>query len=99
MNDGHDETELLIRAGALEQSSSHPLAQAILAEISKRGLALPLPEHLRSFKARGHDTIDGKAYWLVSHRYLEERGQETPEVHNRLEALQNAGRSIVRGRQ
>jgi Cd2+/Zn2+-exporting ATPase len=25
---GHDETELLIRAGALEQSSSHPLAQA-----------------------------------------------------------------------
>jgi Cd2+/Zn2+-exporting ATPase len=93
---GHDETELLIRAGALEQSSSHPLAQAILAEISKRGLALPLPEQFEIIQGKGaRGTIDGKAYWLGSHRYLEERGQETPEVHNRLEALQNAGRSIV----
>lgn len=34
-------------------------------------------------------------YWLGSHRYLEERGQETPDVHEQLEALQAAGRSIV----
>jgi Cd2+/Zn2+-exporting ATPase len=93
---GHDATELLTRAGALEQSSSHPLAQAILAEVSKRGLKLPLPEQFEIIQGKGaRGTIDGKSYWLGSHRYLEERGQETPEVHDQLEALQNAGRSIV----
>ena len=32
---------------------------------------------------------------LLSHRYLEERGQETPEVHQQLETLQDAGHSVV----
>ena len=29
---GHDETELLMRAGALELNSNHPLARAIVEE-------------------------------------------------------------------
>ncbi|MEQ1824671.1 MAG: heavy metal translocating P-type ATPase [Pirellula sp.] len=93
---GHDETELLTRAGALEQSSSHPLAQAILDEVKKRGLTLPSSEKFEIIQGKGaRGTIGGKLYWLGSHRYLEERGQETPEVHEQLEVLQNAGRSIV----
>ena len=31
--------------------------------------------------------IDGVPYWLGSHRYLEERRQETPAVHAELERL------------
>ncbi len=93
---GHDEMELLIRAGALEQSSSHPLAQAIVSEVAKRGLKLPNAEQFEIIQGKGaRGTIDGKFYWLGSHRYLEERGQETPEVHEQLESLQSAGRSIV----
>ena len=93
---GHDEKELLIRAGALEQSSTHPLAQAIVSEVAKRGLKLPIAEQFEIIQGKGaRGTIDGKLYWLGSHRYLEERGQETPEVHDQLEALQLAGRSIV----
>src|SRR5262249_42941016 len=37
----------------------------------------------------------GEPYWLGSHRYLEERGQETPDVHERLEALAEAGHTVV----
>ena len=37
----------------------------------------------------------GGAHWVGSHRYLEERKQETPEVHERLEALAKSGRSVV----
>ena len=93
---GHDEMELLIRAGALEQSSTHPLAQAIVSEVAKRGLKLPVAEQFEIIQGKGaRGTIDGKLYWLGSHRYLEERGQETPEVHEQLESLQSAGRSIV----
>jgi Cd2+/Zn2+-exporting ATPase len=35
------------------------------------------------------------AFWLGSHRFLEERGQETPEVHERLEAMARSGQTIV----
>ena len=34
-------------------------------------------------------------YWLGSHRYLEEKGQETPEVHAQLEAMSEGGKSVV----
>lgn len=93
---GHNEEVLLLRAGALEQSSTHPLALAIVAEVSSRGYKLPVAEQFEIIQGKGaKGTIDGKMYWLGSHRYLEERGQETPEVHEQLEALQAAGRSIV----
>ena len=93
---GHDEEELLLRAGALEQSSTHPLALAIVAEVNSRGYKLPVAEQFEIIQGKGaKGTIDSKMYWLGSHRYLEERGQETPDVHEQLEALQAAGRSIV----
>ncbi|MDX1929260.1 MAG: heavy metal translocating P-type ATPase [Pirellulaceae bacterium] len=93
---GHNEEELLMRAGTLEQSSTHPLAKAIVSEATKRGFKLPTAEQFEIIQGKGaRGTMDGKQYWLGSHRYLEERGQETPEVHNQLEALQKAGRSIV----
>jgi Cd2+/Zn2+-exporting ATPase len=93
---GHDEQELLHRAGGLERGSTHPLAQAIVAEALKRKADLPDVDQFEIIQGKGaRGVIDGKLYWLGSHRYLEERGQETPEVHQQLEALQLEGRSIV----
>ena len=93
---GHDEQELLHRAGGLERGSTHPLAQAIVAEALKRKADLPDVDQFEIIQGKGaRGVIDDKLYWLGSHRYLEERGQETPEVHQQLEALQLEGRSIV----
>jgi len=39
--------------------------------------------------------IGGRPFWIGSHRYLEERKQETPEIHQRLEAMSAAGRTVV----
>ena len=39
--------------------------------------------------------MGGTEFWVGSHRYLEERGQETAEVHERLEAMARAGRTVV----
>ncbi len=50
--EGRSEHELLALAGAVEQGSGHPLAKAILAEASQRGLSLPL--------ARGFSAVPGK---------------------------------------
>lgn len=94
--DGHDETELLTRAGALELNSNHPLARAIVEETKQRGMTIPAAERFATIQGKGASgVINGKPYWLGSHLYLEDRGQETPEVHNQLEAMQGAGRTVV----
>ncbi len=93
---GHDDTELLTRAGALEAHSNHPLARAIISEIENRGLSLPEADQFEITPGKGATgRINGKTYWLGSHRYLEERRQETPEVHEQLERMQEAGRTVV----
>lgn len=93
---GHDEIELLTRAGALELNSNHPLARAIVEETNRRGLSIPPAEQFETIQGKGAaGVIAGKPYWLGSHRYLEERGQETSEVHEQLEEMQGAGRTVV----
>jgi Cd2+/Zn2+-exporting ATPase len=39
--------------------------------------------------------IDGKEFWVGSHRYLEERSQEKVEVHQLIERLSGYGSSVV----
>jgi Cd2+/Zn2+-exporting ATPase len=43
--------------------------------------------------ARG--TVDGRDYWLGSHRYLEERAQESPDLHAALEERSALGQTVV----
>ncbi|MDM4015095.1 heavy metal translocating P-type ATPase [Roseiconus lacunae] len=93
---GHDEAELLTRAGALELNSNHPLAKAIVEETRSRGMTIPPADNFVTIQGKGASgVIQGKPFWLGSHRYLEQRGQETPEVHQQLESMQEAGRTVV----
>lgn len=93
---GHDDEELLTRAGALELNSNHPLARAIVEETQRRGMTLPTAEQFEILQGKGASgSINGKTYWLGSHRYLEQREQETQLVHEQLEAMQEAGRTVV----
>lgn len=93
---GHTERELLAIAAGLETHSDHPLARAILARAEGDGVT---PATVRDFvvvPGKGATgTIDGIPYWLGSHRYLEEREQETPAVHEELERLSRTGHSTV----
>ena len=93
---GHSEEELLRAAGALEAHSDHPLARAVMRHLESRGVSAPAAEDVQAVQGRGvTGRIDGKPYWLGSHRYLEELGQETGEVHQRIEQLSSAGQTIV----
>jgi len=92
----HDERELLERAAALEARSDHPIARAILDHARRRGVQPAPADEFRIIPGKGASgRIDDQSFWLGSHRFLEERGQETPEVHDRLEAMTAAGRSAV----
>jgi len=93
---GHDERELLERLAALEARSEHPLAAAIRDYAAANGVAAPPAEDFRAFEGKGAaGSVGGRAFWVGSHRYLEERGQETPEVHQRLVAMSRAGQTAI----
>jgi Cd2+/Zn2+-exporting ATPase len=93
---GHSEDELVARAAALESRSDHPLARAVVECARSRGISPPPVDEFRIIQGKGATgLVAGRRYWLGSHRYLEERGQETPAVHLELERLSQAGHSVV----
>ncbi|MDO8724089.1 MAG: heavy metal translocating P-type ATPase, partial [Syntrophales bacterium] len=68
---GHTEGELLDRAAALELHSRHPLARAIVSKAKQSERTLIPAEDYREFKGQGaQGTIDGRTFWIGSHRML-----------------------------
>ncbi len=93
---GHTEGELLERAAALEARSTHPLAQAILDYAGQIDVDARPAEGAQVLPGKGVTGLfRGEEFWLGSHRYLLERGQETPEISERAEALEREGRTVV----
>jgi Cd2+/Zn2+-exporting ATPase len=93
---GHSESEVLARAAAMEIHSDHPLARAIVAAARERGIPFEPAESFEILKGKGaHARLGAQDYWLGSHRYLEERGQETAEIHERVETMSGEGCSVV----
>ncbi len=93
---GHTEDELLARAAAMEARSEHPLARAIIAHATARDIFPEAAADYEAIKGKGATAaIGGRTFWIGSHRLLEEREQETPEVHDRLEEMAAAGASVV----
>ncbi|MEY4010402.1 MAG: putative cadmium-transporting ATPase, partial [Actinomycetota bacterium] len=94
--DGHTDNELLARAAALESRSTHPLARAILAHAERRGVVVEPADGVALIAGRGATgRVGGREFWVGSHAYLEEKGQETAEVHQLLEELGAQGGSVV----
>lgn len=93
---GQTKEELLGVAAALEAHTTHPLAHAILQEADRLKIASTPAVEVQEIKGKGlQGVVNGTRYWLGSHRYLEERGSETPEVHARLDTMASAGQSII----
>ncbi len=92
----HTSDKLLEIAAAIEFKSEHPIARAILQHSQGLGVSLPPCSDVQIVPGKGTTgEVDGKRYWLGSHRWLEEKGQETPEIHQALAERSDAGRSVV----
>jgi Cd2+/Zn2+-exporting ATPase len=93
---GHNEAEVLSIAAAVESRSEHPLARAIVRAAEARGIRASAAADFQAIKGKGATAkIDGNPVWLGSHRLLEERGEETAEMHDRLERMERDGSSVV----
>ena len=93
---GVSERELLEIAASMESQSDHPLARAIMEFSRDKGILPGSISGATAIQGKGATgNIGGRTYWLGSHRFLEERGQETPEIHDRLQELAGSGHSVV----
>lgn len=93
---GHTHLDLLGRVAGMEAQSEHPLARAIIRYAAAHNIQ-PIPvDGFRIVQGKGATArIDGTEYWVGSHRYLDERQQETAEIHDQLERMASDGRSVV----
>jgi Zn2+/Cd2+-exporting ATPase len=92
----HTEPELMARAAALEARSTHPLARAIRRRAERLHVAPAPATDVQVLRGRGLTGVfDGEQFWLGSHRYVVERGQDTPELTRQAEALEAGGKTVV----
>jgi Cd2+/Zn2+-exporting ATPase len=91
---GHTAAETLSRAATLEAMSGHPLAEAILRKAGKN--AKKSLTGFRALEGKGAEgLIDGRVFWIGSHRMIHERGGETEELHRAAMELEGRGHSIL----
>lgn len=74
-NDGIDETTLLSRLAALENNSTHPLAQAIITEAQAKDIEVVAAEKSQNIPGVGiSGNVDGTDYTIVNGNYLTKQG-------------------------
>jgi len=99
--DGRSETELIALAAAVERSSTHPFARALLGEAQARSIAPSLLTRMgvadvRSEAGRGlRARVDGQAVLLGSRRLYADSPLITPEVEEWIARLEAAGKSTM----
>ncbi len=88
--------DVLRAAASVESRSEHPIGRAILRHAVEQGLPPDAAESFTALEGRGAEARIGPQSVLVgNHRLFEERGLCTPEIHERLDSLAEAGLTSV----
>jgi Cd2+/Zn2+-exporting ATPase len=93
----YDESRFFEAAGSMESASSHPLAKAVLKEISRLGISFEEAEEVKVISGRGIEaTYKGMKYWLGNEQSL----QHLPfilsdKTRSSMNELKKAGLTIV----
>ena len=87
--------ELLRLAAALQATSDHPLAHAVVEQARARQLDLPRVLDARALPGRGVQAqLDGRLLLLGSSRLMSERGAQALGLHAAAQRHEGAGRSV-----
>nr|WP_238148249.1 heavy metal translocating P-type ATPase [Rothia halotolerans] len=94
---GVDRAELLRFAGALENASEHPIAQAIAAGAVEEGGALPTPEDFANVEGKGvQGVVEGTSVVVGRETLLADWSQRlSPEVAEAKGAAEREGKTVV----
>ena len=90
------DNRMLALAAAAEETSSHPLANAILNEIKNRGLKIPKHKESVIKVARGIETFVNKDIIRVgSQKYMEENDISLKMAGDIVKGMQNRGEIVI----
>jgi Cu+-exporting ATPase len=93
---GFSEQDVLRLAASIDQGSEHPLAQAIVAEARKRGLALEKPETFESSSGIGvRGIVSGRRIALGNTALMDEEKIDWRALSDQAEALRREGASVM----
>lgn len=95
---GTSPEELLRVAGAVEQQSNHPLAQAVVRAAQAEGLSLPAANGLENIPGRGvQSEVEGQPVLIGSLKLFEETAGHGVDaaVRQTVEKLENEGKSTM----
>jgi cation-transporting P-type ATPase C len=88
--------ELLQLAAAAEESSTHPLAVAVVDKVRRSGLPVPAHTNTHVITARGVETqVADRQIRVGSRRFMEERGLDVRPMVESVQRLARSGESIV----
>jgi Cu+-exporting ATPase len=93
---GTDEPTLLRLAASLERASEHPLAAAIVAGATDRGVSLADVDGFESVTGKGvRGNVDGRSVSLGNRAMLEADGVDVSALLERAEALRGDGQTVM----
>jgi len=94
--EGVEESRVLAIAAALEKSSEHPLARAILKRAQERGIAWPAAENFEALSGLGARAVVAGSPCLIGNRALvNQEGIDVSRLQKNAAALAAAGKTAV----
>jgi Cu+-exporting ATPase len=94
--EGFKEEDILVSAASLEKSSEHPLAEAIVRGVQKKGLKIPDATKFDSVTGMGIVGVVNKRKVLVGNKkLLESHGVESNQLSNLAQTAQREGKGAM----
>jgi len=94
--DGHDERKVIELAAAAEETSSHPMAVAILDKIGRSGYRIPKHTRSQAYVARGVETsVDKKRILVGNKRFMSENEIDLEKATEQAGRLARQGENIL----
>jgi len=94
--DGFEEPDLLAAAAAVERSSEHPLAAAVVAGAHERGIEPGRAEEFESITGRGvRARVGGRIVLVGNGRLLADAGVDTEALDAEADARRTDGETVV----
>jgi Cu+-exporting ATPase len=96
VEEGVDENLLLKVVATLEQSSEHPLAEAIVEGAKSRGITLSKTQNFQSVTGQGvTGEVGGVKVAIGNYKLLEGLGIEVTKLQNLAEAYREEGQTVI----
>ncbi|MFS0838579.1 heavy metal translocating P-type ATPase [Paenibacillus sp. 1P03SA] len=90
-----DEQRFYPAAGAIEKSSSHPLAKAIMKEIEAKGIRAGEADSIETVSGRGVvASFQGERYWLGNEKSMEHL-RIPADIQRQIDSLKEEGLTLV----